>query len=548
MNFEKKLQMKQFDKLWQEYCGFLDLDLTGYMQIQNRLMTEQIALWSRCGLGQKLLRGAKPKSIDDFRATLPLTTYSDYADILLQKQASMLPGDPVIWIQTTWEGGKHPFKVAPYTKSMLDVYKNNVVSCFMLSTSKEKGKFDIKPNDKMLYGLAPLPYATGLLPLLLNDEITLEFLPPVAEAEKMTFGERNRKGFELGLKKGIDLFFGVSSVANYISGSLAKTGSGGNGSLKKLFELSPKMAWRFIVAKYKCSKEGRTLRPSDLFKLKGFVCAGTDSCCYKDSLEEYWGCRPMEIAAGTESTCIGTEGWTHDGLYFFPDACFYEFIPEDEMLKNMADPSYEPKTFLMNEVVTNQNYELVITVLKGGAFARYRIGDMYRCLGFEGDKDSPRIPRFAFVDRVPSIIDIAGFTRITENSISDVIKLSGLGIQNWIACKELNGDQRPYMHLYVEMTPEAIEFSAVSKKVLAEHLSIYFTYFDSDYNDLKRLLGMDPLEITILKTGTFKAYQRETGRILRHMNPSKHDLVDLLRFQSNDYGLEYDLESAVKTN
>ncbi len=46
---------------------------------------------------------------------VPLTDYEDYADILLRKDGDSLPGNPVIWIQTTWEGGKHPIKVAPYT-------------------------------------------------------------------------------------------------------------------------------------------------------------------------------------------------------------------------------------------------------------------------------------------------------------------------------------------------------------------------------------------------------------------------------------------------
>ena len=76
-------------------------------------------------------------------------------------------------IQTTWEGGRHPVKVAPYTKSMLDTYRNNVLACMILSTTEEKGKFDVKPLDTFLYGLAPLPYATGLFPLALNDEIQM---------------------------------------------------------------------------------------------------------------------------------------------------------------------------------------------------------------------------------------------------------------------------------------------------------------------------------------------------------------------------------------
>ena len=39
---------------------------------------------------------------------VPLTTYEDYADVLLLKKEEMLPDQPIIWIQTTWEGGKHP--------------------------------------------------------------------------------------------------------------------------------------------------------------------------------------------------------------------------------------------------------------------------------------------------------------------------------------------------------------------------------------------------------------------------------------------------------
>jgi hypothetical protein len=80
----------------------------------------------------------------------------------------------------------------------------------------------------------------------------------------------------------------------------------------------------------------------------------------------------MEMFAGTEPACIATETWNKNGLYFFPDACFYEFIPQLEMNKNLDDPSYVPKTVLMNEVAAGELYELVISVFKGGAFARYR--------------------------------------------------------------------------------------------------------------------------------------------------------------------------------
>ena len=94
------------------------------------------------------------------------------------------------------------------------------------------------------------------------------------------------------------------------------------------------------------------------------MCAGTDNRCYKDDLEELWGVRPVEVFAGTEPSFVGTETWNRNGLYFFPDACFYEFIPEEEMYRNMDDPSYVPRTVCMDEVVPGEVYELVPTVLR----------------------------------------------------------------------------------------------------------------------------------------------------------------------------------------
>lgn len=535
MTFEEKLANQEYDRIWQEYCGFLDLDMESYMRIQRRLLEEQIRLWSSSPLGQKILKGRTPSNVEEFRSMVPLTTYEDYADVLLLKKEDMLPDKPIIWLQTTWEGGKHPIKVAPYTNAMLETYKNNIITCLMMATSKGRGSFDISIGDTFLYGLAPLPYITGLIPLGLQDQFHMEFLPPVNEAVNMTFSERNKKGFKMGLSKGIDFFFGMGSVAYYVSMSIASLSEGGRkggSSLKKLFTMPPNMAVKFLKAKKQCQKENRQLMPKDLFKLKGFLCAGTDNRCYKDDLEELWGVRPVEVFAGTEPSFVGTETWNRNGLYFFPDACFYEFMPQDEMYRNMEDPSYAPKTVCMDQVVPGEVYELVLTVLKGGAFARYRVGDMYRCLGLASKDDETRIPRFEYIDRVPDIIDIAGFTRISENSIQNVIGLSGLEVEGWVALKEFTADKgRPFLHMYVEMSPGSVVNRAVSRELLKEHLTIYFKYVDQDYHDLKRILGMDPLEVTILRCGTFKGYKDKTGKRLRHINPSIHDVQDLVKMQ-----------------
>ena len=59
MKFEDKLKARSREDVWNEYCGFLDLSMDEFVQIQNRLMEEQIALWSRSPLGKKILKGIR---------------------------------------------------------------------------------------------------------------------------------------------------------------------------------------------------------------------------------------------------------------------------------------------------------------------------------------------------------------------------------------------------------------------------------------------------------------------------------------------------------
>lgn len=526
MRFDERLKKKEVDSLWEEYCGFLDLELADVMRIQKRLLLEQIQLLGQSRLGKKIFKGRNIQTIEEFRKYVPLTTYEDYADTLLTHRSSDLPSQPAVWIETTWEGGRHPVKTAPYSSEMLTTFRNNTLACLMLASSCGRGDFSIATYDKVLYGVAPLPYATGLLPHLLQDEIALNVLPPVKVAQSLSFKERNVAGFKMGMKQGLDIFFALSAVAYYISMALndAKTNSSG---MKSMLGVKPKMALRMMQAHYQCEKEGRMLMPADLFKLKALIVAGTDSRYYKDKLEELWGIRPLEIFAGTEPTCIASESWAKNGLYFFPDSCFYEFVPEKEMMMRIKDSNYQPKTYLMDEISVGETYELVITVFKGGAFVRYLSGDCYRCIAREDVTNQIALPRFEYVDRIPTIIDIAGFTRISEKSIQDVIDLSKLSIERWIALKEYDEKWRPYMHIIVEMKKESLDTDALSVRLLKEHLQAYFTYFDSDYDDLQKMLGIDPLKVSVVRCNTFAQYEQKNGPIQK-MNAKKYDVLDLL--------------------
>jgi hypothetical protein len=65
--------------------------------------------------------------------------------------------------------------------------------------------------------------------------------------------------------------------------------------------------------------------------------------------------------------------------------------------------------------------------------------------------------------------------------------------------------------------------------VLREHLSIYFKYYDSDYEDLKAMLGIEPLSVTVLPRGTLARFEQTFGRPIRRINPSRQDEIEILR-------------------
>ena len=528
MELDDMIRKRKYKEVWRKYCGFVDLTLEEYMDIQSRLMMEQIGLYSKCELGRKIMKGGVPKTISEFRSTVPLTNYYDYADILLNRIESALPAKPVVWIETTWEGGSQPIKTAPYTEDMVESHRGTFVSSLIFATSERKGQFTLRPRDTFLFGMAPLPYFTGIIPYALNRTLSVNFLPPTREAEKMTFSERNKAGFNLGLKKGIDLFFGMGSIIVRMSEQFAEQSASKGGSSFNPLTMEIEMLIRLLRARSRSKSTGIPISPKDVWRPKGLLCGGTDTRIFKRRIEDYWGVRPLELFGGTEPTCIATETWTKNGMVLFPEVCFYEFIPLHEMEKNLDDPSYTPRTFLMNEVVEGDSYEIVISNFKGGAFMRYRVGDIMKCISVENKREGIKFPQFVYVDRIPTVIDIAGFTRITENTIKKAVELSKLDIENWYAVKRYDQLDRPYLNLFIEVSPAAAIHGAVVKRIIEEQLGIYFNYLDSDYQDLKKLLGIDPLVVTLLPIGAADNYYERTGKKLRRMNPNPYDLTELI--------------------
>ena len=111
------LRQGRKEELWQMCCGFIDLSLEQFMHIQRRLLLEQIELLKDCELGRKVMRGAMPETVEEFREQVPLTTYTDYCPELLDRREDVLPAKPVEWAHTSGRSGEYAFKWAPNSHS-----------------------------------------------------------------------------------------------------------------------------------------------------------------------------------------------------------------------------------------------------------------------------------------------------------------------------------------------------------------------------------------------------------------------------------------------
>ena len=75
MTFQQKLRKFSKQQLWNEYCGYLELNIKDYMYIQRRLMQEQINSWCASDLGRHIYKNSAPESIEEFLHSMPLTGY-----------------------------------------------------------------------------------------------------------------------------------------------------------------------------------------------------------------------------------------------------------------------------------------------------------------------------------------------------------------------------------------------------------------------------------------------------------------------------------------
>jgi len=315
------------------------------------------------------------------------------------------------------------------------------------------------------------------------------------------------------MREGMDYFMGLASVLARMGEQFEQQSS----SIKFSRELlDPATLWRLLKAVILARINKRSILPKDIWKLKGIMTGGADTAVYGSKIEYYWGKKPLQGFGCTEGGNLAMQGWNGKGMVFSPDIAFLEFIPLDEHLKNKADPNFQPRTVLYNELELGI-YEFVLTNFHGGALTRYRIGDLFEVISLGDEELGSPLPQLRFYSRADDVIDLGNLVRLTEKDIWGAIEATGVKYQDWTARKEFNGENL-VLHIYLELKPA----ENIAIQDFQQTLALELSKLSADFKSLDEILGCKPIQISLLKPGLFDGYMKQRqqeGADLAHIKP-----------------------------
>jgi len=186
------------EELWQRYCGFLELSINEFMEIQNELLMDEVERVAKGALGRKIMGGQGARSVEEFRRMVPLTIYEDYEPYLSEQREDVLAEKPVYWCHSSGRGGR--FKWIPFTSQNVDKTIQRILGTMILASARHRGDVRLKPGRRMLLNMAPRPYGSGHIFHELSKRFSVYAMPPQDLEEQMEFQERITYGFKLALK------------------------------------------------------------------------------------------------------------------------------------------------------------------------------------------------------------------------------------------------------------------------------------------------------------------------------------------------------------
>ena len=521
----KVLETGNADEIWQQYCGFLDLSIEQFMEVQSYLLREQLRGIACTPVGASILGNSRPETVAAFREHVPLTKYDDYKRFLGDCQNTSLADPPLFWCHSAGRGGD--FKWIPYTRLAFDRIAKHGIAIAILAAADRRGDVRLRLNDRLLVNLAPRPYASGSFLHYLREYLPYRAIPSIEQAEELDFPTRTRLAFDIALNTGLDYIFSVSTVLLKIGQDFADREKRLRFSAR---DLKPGALLRMGKATAKSKVARRAMLPKDLWSLKGMITFGVDTAVYEKRIEQMWGRKPYQVYGTTEIAIGAVQSWNKKALTFLPDVAFWEFIPQSELERERQEPEYRPKTVLINELEVGAQYELVYTHFCGMPLLRYRSGDVFKVIALRDPETQVELPQVIFEARANEIIDLAGLTQIDERTLWQAIEDTDVPYEDWCARKEFDGD-RGYLRVFIELRAD------VPAEHLEGQLEEQLRKRDVDYRDLEGWLGQSrSIKVTLLPRNTFQRYvhqQMEQGAGVTqlkpaHINPSEVSLGVLL--------------------
>ncbi len=511
------------EERWKRYCGFLELNMQEFHEIQNDLMTEQLERAGRSLLGRKILGTTPPRTVAEYRTRVPLTTYEDYEPYLSQRDEGALAAKPCVWCHSSGRGGR--FKWIPHSTELMDKTARNLFGVCILSSASERGDIKVAPGLRFLTTLPGLPYSSGAVFDAFRRRVSVRLIPDPEAVSELPFQQQVARGFELALRDGFDVCGAMAVMLVRLGQQMAGVAQSPRKFSKSM--LHPRVIARFVRAWMRSRRAGRPIYPRDLWQTKGIMAGGADLGIYKADIERYWGVLPFDVYASSETMFLGLQAWTKKLLTPLADSVFLEFLPYQP---GQDGPAPAGPTLLLDQLEPGRLYELVVSHFHGMPLMRYRIGDVIRVVSLGDNEAGVRLPQFEVQRRIGEVINLSGLCGIDERTLSSAIVATGVPYAEWTALKEYDGNET-FLRLVIELREkrQAREMSALVDARLKEA--------DVDYRDVERYGGSNPVRTTLLAPGGFARYSEAMlaeGRELaflkpKHINPTQEVLDRLLR-------------------
>lgn len=523
---------------WERALSFLDWDTDQLISHQDTSLIAQIRYLEKSQFHEKLFSVRNIRSVEEFRASVPLTDDASYSPIFSGQNAEGLSERPWSWLRTTGPTDSTP-KWIPLSADAREQLSWATLGILITAQATKIGEVRLRDEVRILNLTAPPPFFTGTAVAAFADlqPWPAKLYPADDQVDGATsFDGRVARALSEAVHTDIDFVLSYSSVLAGIGQSFSNP----NHPFGAPQDIRSRA--RLAHANASAALRHRSLLPRDVWSLQAIIAGGVDAVLFRNKIIEEWGLDPLELLASTDGLFMGMQTWDRTTTTLIPTFNFFEFIPEEEVAKEERNSSYSPSTVRFDELQGGKAYELVITNLLGGALVRYRTGETLRMISFENVMSGIRMPQFIHDGQRTESLEVAGFVRLSESKVAFVIEKSGLPVKDWVIKKELE-DGMPIVSLRIEMNDAAVTGPT---EELRKRIEIALREVDRDWRDMEDLANIRPLRLYVLPRGAFDELDRGglRDRNFRRVNPSD-SVVSFLDSPSHEppKGVEFNASS-----